>query len=468
MISVLNPVEPEPPPPAPDPVVVAARLVLGLTIGLIVLTLLVIARLYTGSPRLRSSEDARQLTALAVTIMGPYLLSLIALAVRRSRPAGYVMAAAVGVGASVAMIPMVLYFPPYIVGPLAQLVLASVAVRGVRQTRPGLVAWIAGLVVPVVYVIVVYGPEVRRQAEVTSLDDRIAHYTRAAERALDRIGECAERYAAAHPATGIPSSLDALGPSGDGCLDARLAAGDAGGYRVIYVAPLPLAGTRTWTYNVCAKPRVFGETGRATLATSEIRRIATSGAETTSGECSGAVRALGQDTLGALEYCILDYARKHPQQGYPDHPRALRPCLSGLWHRDSLDGSFESFGTRYTYLAGAKNARGVIHTFVVYGRSTHGSGRMYLDQAGIARYSTADRLPTRRDPCHENYLPHSLDARRLAQIAERCAATAHDDTGEHAATRVEDPSRARLKACAMLTDWEIDGPSPLAQACRES
>jgi hypothetical protein len=91
---------------------------------------------------------------------------------------------------------------------------------------------------------------------------------------------------------------------------------------------------------------------------------------------------------------------------------------------------------------------------------------MYLDQAGIARYSTADRLPTRRDPCHEDCMQRdSLGARRLGQIAERRAATADDDPGEDAATHVEDHSRARLKASTMLTAWEIDGPSVAARAC---
>jgi hypothetical protein len=92
---------------------------------------------------------------------------------------------------------------------------------------------------------------------------------------------------------------------------------------------------------------------------------------------------------------------------------------------------------------------------------------MYLDQAGIAGYSTADRLPTRRDPATRTTCSGTpLGARRLGQIAERCAATADDDPGEDPATHVEDHSRARLKACAMLTAWEIDGPSVAARACQ--
>ena len=55
--------------------------------------------------------------------------------------------------------------------------------------------------------------------------------------AVHRVQGCAARYADRHPAEGYAPTLDAMGPHGDGCLDARTIAGrDSNGVAIEYVA----------------------------------------------------------------------------------------------------------------------------------------------------------------------------------------------------------------------------------------
>ena len=69
---------------------------------------------------------------------------------------------------------------------------------------------------------------------------------------LRKIGQCATEHHSKHGS--YPSSLAAMGPAADGCLDAAIAAGERGEYRFSYTPGPADASGRISTYRAEARP----------------------------------------------------------------------------------------------------------------------------------------------------------------------------------------------------------------------
>ena len=75
---------------------------------------------------------------------------------------------------------------------------------------------------------------------------------------------CAVSYQTGHPNVGFPPSLDEMGPTGDGCVDAVTASGMKSGYIFTYSATTNPGGENT-SFSLTATPATCDRTGRRTF-----------------------------------------------------------------------------------------------------------------------------------------------------------------------------------------------------------
>ncbi|HVP28348.1 MAG TPA: hypothetical protein VMW35_04215 [Myxococcota bacterium] len=193
---------------------------------------------------------------------------------------------------------------------------------------------------------------------------------------VEAIARCAREHAAQHPDAGVPATLEALGPAGDGCLDAAGAAGAAGGYRFEYLAGVPDASGRIERFVACARPAPFGEPGVLTFVADESGHRA----EGVPGDADAVARREALPCAAAwfradlpaegLAHCLHAFAAAHPAQGYPRSLEAVAPdgdgCLAGAplltgFAPDHVDLG----GVRLRYAPEAAGADGRIRGFAL-------------------------------------------------------------------------------------------------------
>jgi len=392
---------------------VAARLVL---VGLVASLALVAAALVLALPDAPTAEARRALLLLGVAVALPYAASLALAAAGPERRSRALSLAGGAAGVALVMlgpvVTLLVLFSGFASGPrqlrsigaatlfvVAQLPLLVAAVAAhrrlpVAQRRPA--AWRTSVAAAFVYGLAVLGGARFEQWHAGGG----ARARQTGHAALHTVRGCAWAWADAHPGAGYPPDLAALGPQGSGCLDARLAQGDADPHRIVYSPAVADAAGRIPAFDLCVHPVRDVRGGAGVWTGGETGEYGTGPAEAADGEraCAAAWPTL----LGRAKHCILRAATASPY-GYPADEAAFLRSVAGCIGSEpgsGLDAALagrDVAGDRPTlrYRGSPPDSTGVVRGFelVVAGAE----GVLLLDETG-ARHVAEGREPTRADP----------------------------------------------------------------------
>jgi len=338
--------------------------------------------------------DAPMRWVTLAVVVAPYLLVLV-LYWRRSLSHAYALATGSAAAALVALGPFAalsLLFFGFTLGNrdqqvgigllaafvLLQVPLAVAAIRGYRglsTERRDRRAWLAGLLLPAVYVGVAWiGLKSVADLEQAARRSAEANY-RQAGKDVAYVHRCLAQYASE---TGhFPETLAEVGPGGTGCLDAHLAGGQASGYRLRYLPGLPAgASPAPRIYNLCSEALSFSWTGFFPHAADE-RGLATRYAWDVDRGSPSCAQVWAEALDRRVRYCLVAYATLHPARGYPTSLLEIGEsgagCLRPYRPEDSqrVEGAAaESGGGGWVgYRAGAPGADGRIVSFELTSRA---------------------------------------------------------------------------------------------------
>jgi hypothetical protein len=222
---------------------------------------------------------------------------------------------------------------------------------------------------------------------------------------VDQIRTCVERYAAAHPDLGFPRSLQQLGPGGEQCVGATVAAGQDAGYRFAYAAGVPNEAGVVQIYSLCARPAAFPSDGQETLVASQ--RLGTRGRAREGREASDSYSCVEayDEAVAVIQHCAVTWATAHPQSGYPSTLGDVKDCVMMPGVSEFRTYSIHKDEHRYTYIPGAPDDRGFVSGFEIYGvaRATYaGADRVLADETGAVRIGHAQGLATPSDPLEDD------------------------------------------------------------------
>jgi len=226
-----------------------------------------------------------------------------------------------------------------------------------------------------------------------------------AQKTVDSVRDCVERYRLFHPERGFPANLGALGPDGEKCLSAEVASGQAVDYRFTYTPGVPNASGQVELYSICAVPATTQGSPRPTVVANQRFTSRTRAGNPRDQAGSASCAETYGDMVAAIEHCAATFAADHSGAGYPPALGDLRSCLSTRNASDFKTYSVAMGDYRYTYIAGAPDDRGVIGRFEIYGVSGKGNAeQVFADQAGAIRITRASRLAVAQDPTVEEDL----------------------------------------------------------------
>jgi hypothetical protein len=286
---------------------------------------------------------------------------------------------------------------------------AASALRSRHAVTPAVViAGLAALVVPILFW-TAWRHATKGQARQQGEESRqVTMNEIAANRHVWRIAECARQHALEHPEAGYPSSLDAVGAAGAGCLVGQVA--NAPGYDVWYTPGLRDGSGRIRLFTICARPTSYAKTGRETYVEderAERRGVGPSRPDrpTDSLSCAAAwPQEFGYFRSG-VKHCVLRYAAEHPDRGYPDRIAEVGPAGSGCLGVEgrgifAIEGDALKVGrSQYIYLPGRRDASGRITGFSIY--LVEGSYSSLIDETGALRIRYDGGLVRRTDPTVE-------------------------------------------------------------------
>jgi TPR repeat protein len=327
---------------------------------------------------------------------------------------------------------------------LAQVVLirsASLALDGVSSSQRSLNAWPIGIFVPAMYMIAAWSGVNELQVNRSTAGENARAGSMAAHRAFDQLHDCAVTSALAHPEHGVPATLESLGPQGDKCAGADIVKGTYSGYRFEYAAGPPDEQGVRRVFSLCARPAVFRETGWETFVADETSAKPVGyaiGADQKDSYSCGMTWS-GQMT-SVLKHCATTYAAAHSEVGYPAALADMKDCLTASFTphsspRDVGENTVHDGGDRHTYIAGPRDARGLIATYEIHGGRVLGAfggdwRQTFADESGLVHHAQ-NRLASRDDPTQEQLgaaRRHDADQRRIpAPALERdCESGAQD------------------------------------------
>ncbi len=269
----------------------------------------------------------------------------------------------------------------------------------------------------------------------------IQHNEQAAREAMEVTAACLKRYTERNG--GYPANFQALGGTGDRCLDDALIAGELPSHHLQYSPGLPNAEGHIVLYGLCAEAMGFKKFAWRTYVADESGRMShyepregmTRGA--TCGEAWGG--AYGDTLAERVKYCVVDHAVRFPDKGYPANLDALgdspgTTCLasSPLVNLRVEGGLIATSNTQQVrYRGGAPDGQGRITSFEIHGEQLL-AGRwrvkVMLDDTG-RWHAAEDREATRNDPAPEAF-ESTLTAREIEREAARAVNKQRCEAGE--------------------------------------
>lgn len=384
----------------------------------------------------------------ALTAMPLYLVALVLTAIARTRPFGFALAAGCAAATLLVTLPFTSARTPLsshlflstgtvlvaiVAGvQIVLIVAAGRALAAVPLTARRVAAVLVGLLVPSLYAGGV-SRAVTSHERTLALEPVLAEKHRIAlTQTVDQIRDCVEGYAASYPDRGFPVSLEQLGPKGEQCLSAALAAGQDAGYRFTYFGGVPNEGGLVQLYSVCARPAKFPSDGKETFVANQ--RSATRirfGEERDLADSYSCAEAYNE-AVAAIEHCAVTYAAAHPQAGYPPTLGDMQGCVMTSGSADFRTHSIVKGDHRYTYIAGPPDERGVIAGFEIYGvnHATYPTAEQFFaDQTGVVRVARAQRLATPFDPLEEDDLKAASESHERNRFGPQ-ALTSRCDAGD--------------------------------------
>jgi len=371
-----------------------------------------------------SPSAGRVLLGLIASIVVPYVLALIVLAVGR-RARGIALAGGTALVALVPITPFVgvtLLFIGFsttreqvtavLVAAgfvIVQLILLGAAIAAHRalpgEERVG-GAWAVGIAAPMMYAFLWLGAARGTTLMTKQRRKGSQESEHAARQAVRTIRGCLVRYADAHPARGFPAALADVGPAGSACLSEDLGSEERG-YRVTYLPGVTDARGVVHLFSLCAEPLRYARTGCTTFTADEngdgVEAYPTGSKDEAAVSCPAAWR-LQAGMLRAVKHCLLQYAARSPAHGYPATltPLAADGCLvlEGLHVSDGGRSSFWTGDDRYSYDPGPADDNGLIRMFELRQASRSGSRSVLIDETG-AVHEAEEREATREDPAPE-------------------------------------------------------------------